>query len=43
MGWQGKFNIGDPAARAAFADSAVLIGFGTERSRRQAIGASPWR
>jgi erythromycin esterase-like protein len=30
MGWQGEFNIGE-SCRAAFGDSAVLIGFGTDR------------
>jgi erythromycin esterase-like protein len=30
MGWQGEFNIGE-LCRTAFRDSAVLIGFGTDR------------
>jgi Erythromycin esterase len=30
MGWQGEFNIGE-SCRAAFGDSAVLIGFGADR------------
>ncbi|WP_274423347.1 erythromycin esterase family protein [Chelativorans sp. YIM 93263] len=30
MGWQGEFNIGE-LCRTAYGDSAVLIGFGTDR------------
>lgn len=39
MGWHGEFNIGE-LARAAFADQAVLIGFGTDRGTVAA--ASDW-
>jgi len=39
MGWQGEFNIGE-SCRAAFGDSAVLIGFGTDRGKVAA--ASDW-
>jgi erythromycin esterase-like protein len=39
MGWQGEFNIGE-SCRAAFGDSAVLIGFGTDRGTVAA--ASEW-
>ena len=39
MGWQGEFNIGE-SCRAAFGDSAVLIGFGTDRGTVAA--ASDW-
>nr|WP_244532345.1 erythromycin esterase family protein [Methylocapsa palsarum] len=39
MGWQGEFNIGE-LCRAAFADSAALIGFGTDRGTVAA--ASDW-
>ena len=39
MGWHGEFNIGE-LCRAAFADQAVLIGFGTDRGRVAA--ASDW-
>jgi erythromycin esterase-like protein len=39
MGWQGEFNIGE-FCRAAFGDSAVLIGFGTDRGTVAA--ASDW-
>jgi erythromycin esterase-like protein len=39
MGWQGEFNIGE-SCRAAFGNSAVLIGFGTDRGTVAA--ASDW-
>jgi len=39
MGWQGEFNIGE-SCRAAFGDSAVLVGFGTDRGTVAA--ASDW-
>ena len=39
MGWQGEFNIGE-SCRAAFGNSAVLVGFGTDRGRVAA--ASDW-
>ena len=39
MGWQGEFNVGE-FCRAAFGDSAVLIGFGTDRGTVAA--ASDW-
>ncbi len=39
MGWQGEFNIGE-SSRAAFGESAVLIGFGTDRGTVAA--ASDW-
>jgi len=39
MGWQGEFNIGE-SCRAAFGDSAVLIGFGTDHGTVAA--ASDW-
>jgi erythromycin esterase-like protein len=39
MGWQGEFNIGE-LCRAAFGDSAALIGFGTDRGTVAA--ASDW-
>jgi erythromycin esterase-like protein len=39
MGWQGEFNIGE-SCRAAFGDSAALIGFGTDRGTVAA--ASDW-
>ncbi len=39
MGWQGEFNIGE-LCRTAFADGAVLIGFGTDRGTVAA--ASDW-
>jgi len=39
MGWQGEFNIGE-SCRAAFGESAVLIGFGTDRGTVAA--ASDW-
>jgi erythromycin esterase-like protein len=39
MGWQGEFNIGE-SCRAAFGDSAVLIGFGTDRGT--VATASDW-
>lgn len=39
MGWQGEFNIGE-SCRSAFGDSAVLIGFGTDRGTVAA--ASNW-
>lgn len=39
MGWQGEFNIGE-SCRAAFADEAVLIGFGTDHGTVAA--ASDW-
>ncbi len=39
MGWRGEFNIGG-LVRAAYADDAVLIGFGTDRGTVAA--ASDW-
>jgi erythromycin esterase-like protein len=39
MGWQGEFNIGE-LCRTAYADDAVLIGFGTDRGTVAA--ASNW-
>jgi erythromycin esterase-like protein len=39
MGWNGEFNIGE-LVRAAYADQAVLIGFGTDRGTVAA--ASDW-
>jgi erythromycin esterase-like protein len=39
MGWQGEFNIGE-LVRKAYGDSAVLIGFGTDRGTVAA--ASDW-
>jgi erythromycin esterase-like protein len=39
MGWQGEFNIGE-LCRATFGDSAILIGFGTDRGTVAA--ASDW-
>lgn len=39
MGWRGEFNIGE-LVRAAYADDAVLIGFGTDRGTVAA--ASDW-
>lgn len=39
MGWHGEFNIGE-LVRGAFGDSAVLIGFGTDRGTVAA--ASDW-
>jgi erythromycin esterase-like protein len=39
MGWAGEFNIGE-LCRTAFGDSAVLIGFGTDRGAVAA--ASDW-
>jgi erythromycin esterase-like protein len=39
MGWQGEFNIGE-SCRAAFGDSAALIGFGADRGTVAA--ASDW-
>lgn len=39
MGWQGEFNIGE-LCRTAYRDSAVLIGFGTDRGTVAA--ASDW-